>query len=127
MPRHARLELPNVPLHVIQRGVNRGAIFVDDGDRHHFLDLLQDAARDHDLAIHAYVLMGNHVHLLVTPPETGALSGAMRRLGQRVKGSQPINSWEGKGVARVKGSQPINSCASASGAQSTHRMESGVV
>jgi len=82
MPRHARLELPNVPLHVIQRGVNRGAIFVDDGDRHHFLDLLQDAVRDRGLAIHAYVLMGNHVHLLLTPPETGALSGAMRRLGQ---------------------------------------------
>lgn len=63
MPRHTRFELPQVPL-VIQRGVNRDAIVVDDDDRHHFLDLLHDAAREHDLAIHVYVLMGNHMHLL---------------------------------------------------------------
>ena len=82
MPRHTRLELPQVPLHVIQHGVNRGAIVVDDDDRHHFLDLLHDAAREHDLIIHAYVLMGNHVHLLLTPREVGALSSAMRHFGQ---------------------------------------------
>lgn len=65
MPRYTRLELPQLLLHVIQRGVNRGAIVVDDDDQHHFLDLLHDAAREHDLAIHAYVLMGNHVRLLL--------------------------------------------------------------
>lgn len=82
MPRRARLELPDVPLHVTQRGVNRGAIFVDDEDRRHFLDLLHDAVRAHALHVHAYVMMDNHIHLLLTSHEAGALSAAMRRLGQ---------------------------------------------
>ena len=54
--------MAHVPLPITQRGVNRGAIFVDDDDRAHYLMLLAESARDHDVAIHAYVLMGNHVH-----------------------------------------------------------------
>lgn len=69
MPRRTRLELPGYPLHVIQRGVNRCAIFVDDLDRHHLYDLLQEVMAEHGIAVHAYVFMGNHVHLLLTPPE----------------------------------------------------------
>lgn len=91
MPRHTRLELPQVPLHVIQRGVNRGAIVVDDDDRLHFLDLLYDAAREHDLTIHAYVLMGNHMLLLLTSRETGAPSSAMRRFGRYPRRSGPTH------------------------------------
>ena len=82
MPRRTRLELPGYPLHVTQRGVNRCAIFVDDLDRRHFYDLLLDAMAEHDIAVHAYVFMGNHVHLLLTPPERGVLSRAMRNAGQ---------------------------------------------
>ncbi|MCE5231828.1 MAG: transposase [Mizugakiibacter sp.] len=82
MPRRARLEFPGIPLHITQRGVNRCAVFVDDDDRRHYLALLEDAARRHALAVHAYVLMGNHVHLLVSSGEAGALSRAMRDLGQ---------------------------------------------
>jgi len=87
---------------VIQRGVNRGAIIVDDDDRHHLLDLLHDAAREHDLAIHAYVLMSSHVHLLLTLREAGALSSAMRRFDQcyvrafnlRHRRADPL--WQGR-------------------------------
>jgi len=82
MPRRPRLELPGCPLHVTQRGVNHCAIFVDDVDRRHFYDLLCDATAEHGIAVHAYVFMGNHIHLLLTPPAHEALSRAMRNFGQ---------------------------------------------
>ncbi|WP_017462649.1 transposase [Dyella ginsengisoli] len=82
MPRQARLELPGIPLHVTQRGVNRCAIFVDDEDREHYYRLLGEATREHGIAVHAYVFMGNHVHLLLTSPQRDGLSRAMRNLGQ---------------------------------------------
>jgi REP element-mobilizing transposase RayT len=62
--------------------VNRCAIFVDDVDRRHFYDLLCDATAEHGIAVHAYVFMGNHIHLLLTPPAHEALSRAMRNFGQ---------------------------------------------
>ena len=82
MPRRPRLELPGTPLHVIQRGVNRCAIFMDNIDREHYYDLLCDAASAHDIAIHAYVFMGNHIHLLLTSPRPDVLSRVMRNTGQ---------------------------------------------
>ncbi len=82
MPRRPRLQLPGYPLHVTQRGVNRCAIFVDNIDRHHFYELLCEAMAEHSIGVHAYVFMGNHVHLLLTPPEREALSLAMRNVGQ---------------------------------------------
>lgn len=82
MPRLPRLEVSGVPLHVTQRGVNRGAIFLDDQDRYHFRRLLRDACRKHAIQLHAFVLMDNHFHLLLTPPQPGALSQAMRSVGQ---------------------------------------------
>ncbi len=81
-PRQARLEIPGIPLHITQRGVNRCAIFLDDDDRRHYLGLLGESAAKHGLRIHAYVLMGNHVHLLVSSDESGQVSLAMRQLGQ---------------------------------------------
>jgi putative transposase len=69
-------------MHVIQRGVNRCAVFVDDGDRRHYLHLLADGLRGGPIALHAFALMGNHVHLLLTPGEVGAAAALMRRLGQ---------------------------------------------
>ena len=82
MPRRARLVIPGLPFHVTQRGVNRCAIFVDDEDRRTFLRLLRRRAAEQQLAVHAYVLMDNHVHLLATPGHAGSLSGALRRCGQ---------------------------------------------
>jgi putative transposase len=81
MPRQPRLHISGIPLHVIQRGVNRCAIFVDDVDRYHYYRLLCDATVECRIAVHAYVFMGNHVHLLLTPSNIDALSRAMRKVG----------------------------------------------
>ena len=83
MARRPRLELPGVPLHVIQRGNNRSSCFFSDGDRHLYLKHLGAAAVRHDCAIHAYVLMPNHVHLLVAPNHAGAVASMMQDLGRR--------------------------------------------
>lgn len=102
MPRRARLTLPNVPLHVIQRGNNRQACFFSDEDARCYLDWLHEYAGKTGCRIHAYVLMTNHVHLLLsagTPDGAGAL---MKALGQRYV--QYINRtyrrsgtlWEGR-------------------------------
>jgi putative transposase len=72
-----------VPLHVIQRGVNRSACFFDNADRRFYLKCLARAATARGCAVHAYVLMTNHVHLLVTPGETGAAGAMMQDIGRR--------------------------------------------
>jgi putative transposase len=83
MARRPRLELAGVPLHVIQRGNNRAACFFTDGDRDLYLSCLRDAAGRHACAIHAYVLMPNHVHLLVTPAAPGSVAAMMQDVGRR--------------------------------------------
>lgn len=83
MARRPRLELPGVPLHVIQRGNNRGLCFRADADRLLYLRLLAEAATRHRCAIHAYVLMPNHVHLLATPERFGGVAGLMQDVGRR--------------------------------------------
>jgi len=83
MARAARPVITGLPLHVIQRGNNRQAVFLDDHDRRDYLRCLTDASIEHGLSIHAYVLMDNHVHLLCTPEREGGLSGAMQALGRR--------------------------------------------
>lgn len=83
MPRRPRLELPGVPLHVTHRGVNRAATFLDDEDFSAYRQLLGEILPAHGIAVHAYVLMTNHVHLLATPATIGSLSAAMCQLGRR--------------------------------------------
>jgi putative transposase len=83
MSRPPRLELPGVPLHVIQRGVNRSACFFGDADRRFYLKCLERAAAARGCSVHAYVLMTNHVHLLVTPAEAGAVGAMMQDIGRR--------------------------------------------
>src|SRR5690242_7485907 len=83
MPRTPRLELPGVPQHVIQRGNNRAACVFGDADRRFYLRCLGEAADRRGCEVHAYVLMTNHVHLLVTPPEAGALGAMMQDVGRR--------------------------------------------
>ena len=82
MPRQPRLELPGVPMHVTQRGVNRCAIFLDDTDRHHYRRLLRAACHAYDVRVHAFVLMDNNVHLLLSSCVAGAVSKMMRGAGQ---------------------------------------------
>ncbi len=83
MARGGRYFLPGQPLHVIQRGNNRQAIFFDDGDPARYRDWLAEAAVAYGCAVHAYVLMTNHVHLLVTPETAESLPRAMQSLGRR--------------------------------------------
>ena len=83
MARRPRLELPGTPLHVIQRGNNRASCFYTDGDRSLYLRCPREAARRNQCAVHAYVLMSNHVHLLVTPSAAGAVAAMMQDLGRR--------------------------------------------
>lgn len=83
MARLARLTLPGYPHHVIQRGNNRQAIFADDADRRLFLNLLGEYAHETRVEVHAYVLMENHYHLLLTPPSEAALAPMMQALGRR--------------------------------------------
>lgn len=83
MPRQSRFVLPGVALHIIQRGNDRQACFRSDSDYLLYLLHLRELASRHGCAVHAYCLMTNHVHLLMTPPTEDALSSLMRNLGQR--------------------------------------------
>lgn len=83
MPRRPRLSLPNMPLHLIQRGNNRQACFVADEDYRVYLDWLTEYAGKSGCRIHAYVLMTNHVHLLVSSARGEAPGEMMKWLGQR--------------------------------------------
>ncbi len=89
MPRKPRFFLPDIPAHIVQRGNNRQAVFFTDNDYRVYLGWLGEAAECNDCAIHAYVLMTNHVHLLVTPKDASAISRMMQSVGQRYALSQP--------------------------------------
>lgn len=82
MPRPRRLEPAGVTLHVIQRGNNRAACFYGDIDRNFYLKCLREYSERRSCAIHAYALMSNHVHLLVTPAEEGGVSLMLQDLGR---------------------------------------------
>ena len=83
MARLPRLTLPGYAHHVIQRGNNRQAIFACNADYQTLLDLLDENARKFGVAIHAYVLMSNHFHLLVTPQTADGLPQMMQAVGRR--------------------------------------------
>ncbi|WP_298212786.1 transposase [Acidovorax sp.] len=83
MARLPRLTLPGHLHHVIQRGNNRQPIFQDGEDFEAMLGLLADNALRHGVAVHAYVLMDNHFHLLVTPSAPEALPQMMQAVGRR--------------------------------------------
>ncbi|HWD23664.1 MAG TPA: transposase [Burkholderiales bacterium] len=83
MPRPLRLILPGVAVHIIQRGNNRVACFRQDSDCLVYLSHLQELAEKHECAVHAYCLMTNHVHLLLTPAAAPVCAALMRDLGRR--------------------------------------------
>ena len=83
MARLPRLTLPGYPHHVIQRGNNRQAIFESNGDRQFLLNLLAENAEKFNVAIHSYVLMNNHFHLLATPQTSDGLPQMMQAVGRR--------------------------------------------
>lgn len=81
MARKPRFTLPGYPQHIIQRGNNRNVIFADDADYRFYLSKLKAACERFDCRIHAYILMTNHVHLLMTPGTETGISKAMQSLG----------------------------------------------
>ena len=83
MPLRPRLALAELPLHVVQRGNDRRRCFFEDGDFQFYLRALSDAAARYRVLIHAYALMTNHIHLLVTPLAAGGVSSVMQSLGSR--------------------------------------------
>ncbi len=83
MPRRRRVHLPEMPLHIVQRGHNRDACFFCEDDYVSYRHWLGEALKETDCALHAYVLMTNHVHLLLTPPSGEAVSRFIMALGRR--------------------------------------------
>ncbi len=102
MPRQPRLTLAGQAHHVIQRGNNKQAIFFCDTDRTLFLGDLEDALLKHGCVLHAYVLMTNHIHLLITPGRDEAIGQLMQSLGRRYVGhvnrsyGRTGTLWEGR-------------------------------
>ena len=83
MPRQPRIDLPSIPQHIVQRGNDRQPTFFADADWLRYLTDLNEIALRDGCHVHAYVLMTNHVHLLVTPTERGQVAHVMQSLGRR--------------------------------------------
>lgn len=83
MARLPRLTLPGYPHHIIQRGNNRQALFVGTADYEALLAMLDEYASEFKVAIHAYVLMSNHFHLLATPETERGIPQMMQAVGRR--------------------------------------------
>ncbi len=82
MPRLPRLNLPGIPQHIVQRGNNRQDCFFEEQDYIVYLDKLKEYSIKNNVAVHSYVLMTNHVHLLVTPTQGDGVSKMMQSLGR---------------------------------------------
>ena len=83
MPRMARLDIAGVAQHVVQRGNDRQACFFRETDYVRYLQDLREASLTFGCRVHAYVLMTNHVHLLITAHETGSVGRLMQAVGRR--------------------------------------------
>lgn len=83
MPRKPRFYLPDLPAHVMQRGHNRSPVFFDDEDYLEYLRILKSMADKYQCQVHAYVLMTNHVHLLITPLCQNSISLFFQGLGRQ--------------------------------------------
>src|SRR5580693_241897 len=102
MARLPRPDLAGVPQHIVQRGNNRMPCFLDDEDRQRYLQCLSAALLRYGCALHAYVLMSNHVHLLLTPEKAGAVARLMQTFARNYAGlfngrhARTGTLWEGR-------------------------------
>jgi len=102
MPRKLRMFIPGVPCHVIQRGNNQDVCFYCDDDYLFYLECLKSACKRYHVTVHAYILMTNHVHLLMQPGDEAGITRVMQSVGRRYV--QYINRtyqrsgtlWEGR-------------------------------
>ncbi|KFN42799.1 transposase [Arenimonas oryziterrae] len=111
MPRTQRLDIAGVAQHVVQRGNDRQPCFFREIDYLRYLQELREASIKLDCRVHAYVLMTNHVHLLVTPGAAGAIGRLMQTLGRRYVGAlndtlgRTGTLWEGRYKASLVDSE----------------------
>src|SRR4051812_30866405 len=107
MARKPRNIVSGFPFHAIVRGNNRQAIFMDDEDRRNYRAVLVDAAVAQGLEVHGFVLMTNHVHLIVTPARTDSLARVMQAVGRRYvrqfnrRHGRTGTLWEGRYRASI--------------------------
>ena len=83
MPRKRRPYMAGVPCHIVQRGNNRQACFFGDDDFGFFMNVLTNTLEEFEVDLHAFVLMTNHVHLLMTPSNAEGISRVMQSVGRR--------------------------------------------
>lgn len=102
MARRPRFPLTEVPLHIVQRGNDRRRCFFDELDYRVYLRAVSDASARYGVAVHAYALMTNHVHLLVTPAQANGVSRLMQSVAARyvwhvnASKSRSGTLWEGR-------------------------------
>ena len=102
MPRPIRLDLPDIPQHIVQRGVDRRPCFVLEAHYREYLHFLREEADRFGCEVHAYALMCNHAHILATPRVTGGIGQLMQSLGRRYVGffnfsmGRTGTLWEGR-------------------------------
>lgn len=102
MPRKTRMFIPGVPAHIVQRGNNREACFFCDDDYLYYKELLAEGLKRYGGELHAYCLMTNHVHLLISPVAEDSIPRIVQHVGRRYV--QYINKyyrrsgtlWEGR-------------------------------
>jgi putative transposase len=82
MARLARLNLPGIPQHIVQRGNNRQVCFFTEQDYTVYLSKLKEYSQKYNVAVHSYILMTNHIHLLLTPKEGNGISRLIQSLGR---------------------------------------------
>lgn len=118
MARLPRFDVPGYTQHVIQRGNNRSIIFVGEADYEFYLKKLGEACQEYQCDLHAYVLMTNHVHLLMTPYLKSSIGKVMQMLGRyyvqyfNYRHNRTGTLWEGRYKATVLDSeQYLLSCS----------------
>ena len=83
MPRRKRTYFPGLPYHLVQRGNNREVCFVEPENYQYYLELWKECSKRYQVSVHAYCLMTNHIHFLVTPEYSDSISRAMSVIGSR--------------------------------------------
>jgi len=102
MPRRARKYIPGLPYHIVQRGNNREACFIELDNYLFYLELWRTLSERYGVSVHAYCLMTNHIHFLVTPDTDAAISNTMKVVGSRyaqyinLKYKRTGTLWEGR-------------------------------
>lgn len=102
MPRKPRFFIPDIPVHAIARGNNKESVFIDEDDKNKYLEYLLESSLRYEVSVHAYVLMDNHIHLLISCPIAENFSKFMQHIGRRYvpyfnrKYSKTGTLWEGR-------------------------------